>query len=157
MGVEHDLDMAYRTAEGDRRQGAGIRLGRVTKVDTTNGLIRVAFGDGHFETAQASGDTHPGNETDWIPWYTGQAGSMKIWHAPVVGEQVSVIGPSGEPSQGLAMVGLWSLDNPAPSTNADETVMAWDDGAQMAYDRGTHQMTVTVPDGGKVDITALVG
>lgn len=52
-----------------------------------------------------------GNETDWLPWITGRAGTKeggRLWWPPMVGEQCLLISPGGDLGQGFVMLGAYS-------------------------------------------------
>lgn len=92
-----------------------------------------------------------------LPWLAQRAGSSLDWDPPTVGEQCILFSPSGEPSQGIALVGLYSQQRPAPSNSATVRRRKYPDGAVIDYDHATHSLSATLPAGGKAQLTAPGG
>src|SRR5690606_10709873 len=92
-----------------------------------------------------------------LPWLAQRAGSSLDWDPPTVGEQCILFSPSGEPALGVALVGLYSQQRPAPSNSANIRRRMYPDGAVIDYDHATHTLTATLPEGGKAKITATGG
>jgi phage baseplate assembly protein V len=92
--------------------------------------------------------------TDWLPWYCVRAGSTRTWSPPTAGEQCTVLSPSGNLSAGRVLIGLYCNANPAPSESPDESVTRYPDGASTTYNHATHTLTVVLPTGGNVTLTA---
>lgn len=128
----------FEKADSANRTANLIRLGHVAEVDLSAGLARVEFEDGWI--------------SDGLPWMTGAAGALRVWSAPSVGEQVSVLSPSGEPAAGFILRGLFSTDFPAPADDADLTRAEWDDGAQDDYDATAHARRIHLPAGASFEI-----
>lgn len=81
-------DMLFRLAELERRINNVQRPAKVTQTDPAKGLVKVAW---------TEVDGKP-IESPWIPWRT-RAGAIKDWAPPAVGEQVTLLSPSGEIGQ----------------------------------------------------------
>ncbi|WP_415844656.1 phage baseplate assembly protein V [Stutzerimonas zhaodongensis] len=92
-----------------------------------------------------------------LPWLALRAGASLDWDPPTVGEQCVLFSPSGEPAQGIALVGLYSQQRPAPANSANVRRRTYPDGAVIDYDHDSHTLTATLPDGGKAQITATGG
>jgi len=92
-----------------------------------------------------------------LPWMAERAGNSRDWDAPTVGEQCILLSPSGEPSQGVVLVGLYSQQRPAPSNSANLRRRTYPDGAVIDYDHATHALTATLPAGGTAKLTAPGG
>lgn len=92
-----------------------------------------------------------------LPWLAQRAGSSSDWDPPTVGEQCILFSPSGEPAQGIVLVGLYSQQRPAPSNSANLRRRTYPDGAVIDYDHATHTLTATLPGGGKAKLTAPGG
>ncbi|WP_287031349.1 phage baseplate assembly protein V, partial [Pseudomonas sp. UBA6310] len=75
-----------------------VRLGTIAEVQVTPPRVRVQTGT---------------LTTAWLPWLALRAGTAKEWDPPTVGEQVVLLSPSGVLSQGVAVTGLFSDENPA--------------------------------------------
>ncbi|MCQ4314480.1 phage baseplate assembly protein V [Stutzerimonas zhaodongensis] len=119
-----------------------IRLGTIAAVDHQAARCTVSSG----------GLTVPN-----LPWLALRAGSSLDWDPPTVGEQCILFSPSGEPAQGVALVGLYSQQRPAPANSANVRRRTYPDGAVIDYDHDSHTLTATLPDGGKAQITATGG
>ncbi len=87
--------------------------------------------------------------TQWLPWFSRHAGSVRDWSPPTVGEQCVIISPSGELAAGFVLVGLNSGSFPAPSSNQVLDSRTYADGTWMGYDMGRKEMTVIMTAGGK--------
>ncbi|MCB4794249.1 phage baseplate assembly protein V [Pseudomonas sp. NP21570] len=92
-----------------------------------------------------------------LPWLALRAGDSIDWDPPTVSEQCILIAPSGEPAQGIALVGLYSQQRPAPSNSANVRRRTYPDGAVIDYDHATHTLSATLPTGGQAQLTAPGG
>lgn len=119
-----------------------IRLGTIAAVDHQAARC----------TVKSGGLTIPN-----LAWLALRAGSSSDWDPPTVGEQCILFAPSGEPAQGIALVGLYSQQRPAPSNSATVRRRKYPDGAVIDYDHASHTLTATLPGGGKAQITAPGG
>ena len=104
--VKAHADIAKLRAEGDRK----LRVGKVTDVDTKKHLYR-----------QEIGVDDEGNpvKSPWRP-YSQEAGKRKRHSPPSVGQQMLLVSPGGDFSQGVGIPWGWSNDNPSPSTDDDQ-------------------------------------
>lgn len=119
-----------------------IRLGTIAAVDHQAARCTVSTG---------------GLSVPNLPWLALRAGSSSDWDPPTVGEQCILIAPSGEPAQGIALVGLYSQQRPAPSNSANVRRRKYPDGAVIDYDHATHTLSATLPAGGKAKLSAPAG
>lgn len=126
-------------SEAQRKFSNAIRLGTVAEVDAAKALCRVRSGD---------------VSTDWIPWSTGMAGSTIIWSAPSVGEQVILLCPDGDTHGAVAVRGLYSDANTAPSGSPDLHLIRFPDGAFLQYDNAAHALQAILPGGGTARLQA---
>ncbi|WOC77637.1 phage baseplate assembly protein V [Stutzerimonas frequens] len=92
-----------------------------------------------------------------LPWLALRAGDSSDWDPPTVGEQCILVAPSGEPAQGVALVGLYSQQRPAPANSANVRRRTYPDGAVIDYDHASHTLSATLPDGGQAQLTAPGG
>lgn len=92
-----------------------------------------------------------------LPWLALRAGDSSDWDPPTVGEQCILVAPSGEPAQGVALVGLYSQQRPAPANSANVRRRTYPDGAVIDYDHASHTLSATLPAGGKANLTAPGG
>ncbi len=82
--------------------------------------------------------------TDWLQWLTHRAGRSRTWWAPSVGEQVLILVPWAVNSTRRSFCrGIYSGDNPAPSTSADALHIRFPDGAVIEYEPETSALTVS--------------
>lgn len=142
----------FDLSDAMRRIGGMIRLGTIATVEPQYGYATVAIG---------ALRTRP------LPWLTIAAGADKTWRCPSVGEQVLVLSPSGDLANGVIICGAYSTQNPAPSQDADEWLIAWRDGAECRYNTTTGALNVigvttiniecngktTISIGGDADVT----
>ncbi|MBT1870791.1 phage baseplate assembly protein V [Enterobacter mori] len=105
-----------------------IRTGIVTDINLDEGLCRVQTG---------------GMQTTWLNWLTCRAGRSRVWWAPSVGEQVLLLAIGGELDTAFVLPGIFSDDNPAPSTSPDAIHVAFPDGAVIEYDPDSGALTVS--------------
>lgn len=119
-----------------------IRLGTIAAVDHQAARCTVSSG---------------GLRIPNLPWLALRAGASSDWDPPTVGEQCILLSPSGEPSQGVVLVGLYSQQRPAPANSANLRRRTYPDGAVIDYDHATHALTATLPAGGTAKLTAPGG
>ena len=125
-----------------RRLDNLIRLGTIAAVDHQSARCTVKTG---------------GLSVPNLPWLAQRAGSSSNWDPPTVGEQCILVAPSGEPALGVALVGLYSQQRPAPSNSATVRRRKYPDGAVIDYDHASHTLSATLPAGGKAQLTAPGG
>ncbi len=125
-----------------RRLANLIRLGTIAAVDH----------EAERCTVKTGGLTVPGR-----PWLALRAGASSDWDPPTVGEQCILLSPSGEPAQGIVLIGLYSQQRPAPSNSANLRRRKYPDGAVIDYDHATHTLTATLPEGGRAKLVATGG
>lgn len=133
-------DPHFVLSELHRRVANLIRLGVIHEIDYEQARVTVQLGK---------------ITTDWLPWLTAQAGTDRNWHPPSVGEQVVLLSPQGDYSQGVVLHGIYQAQCPAPANTPDQTHYRNADGSHYTYDRPTHTLTVNViPEGA---LTVKVG
>jgi len=116
-----------------------IRKGTVIAVDHDAELCRVECGE---------------LQTNWIHWLSLAAGETRDWNPPTVGEQVLVLAPGGEMADGVALRGISSQDNPAPSHKPSAHTRVYPDGALVEYDHEAHALVAKLPAGATVFLEA---
>ena len=62
---------------------------------------------------------------------TSRAGDVRHWSPPVVGEQVLLLCPDGQPEQAIAIPALYQDNFPAPSDDPNEHLTIYGDGARI--------------------------
>lgn len=95
--------------------------------------------------------------TTFLPWITLRAGADKTWDAPTIGEQCLVLAPSGELATAVVIYGIYSTQNPPPSTKPNIKTRHFEDGAMITYDTQTHNLKAILPSDGTAIITATGG
>ncbi|MFM2477320.1 phage baseplate assembly protein V [Celerinatantimonas sp. MCCC 1A17872] len=132
-------------AEINRRLDNLIRIGVISELD---------YSRAEFPCARVScGELL----THWLPLATVRAGSDGEHDPHEVGEQVIVLCPGGTLEQGVIIASLFSTNRPSPSTATTTHRRQYRDGAVIDYDTANHQLTATLPAGGKVTATASGG
>lgn len=131
--------MSYEETEFDRRLANIIRLGVVAAIDLTSvpPTVKVDIGT----------DTEP-HWTDWLPYMARRAGQTKNWSPPDLNEQVVILSPGGELSQGLVLQG--GIFQDAFLANGGSQALdrtTYPDGSVVEYDSAAHKLTVSVGTG----------
>lgn len=116
-----------------------VRKGTISAIDHDAEKCRVTSGE---------------LQTNWIRWLSYRAGATRDWNPPTVGEQVVLLCPGGDPADGVALLGLYSDDTPAPSHSPTTHTRTFPDGAVIEYDHEAHGLTATLPAGGTVLVIA---
>lgn len=116
------------TADINRRLESLIRLGQVTAVDPATARCRVKTGQ---------------LVTDWLPWLTGRAGKTRTWCPPTVGEQCLLLSPSGDTAAGIVLIGIYSSAQQNPSSDENEHLTIYPDGASVRYNHASGAMEIT--------------
>lgn len=107
-------EMRRAMSELHRRQSNMIRCGRVVEVDPGAGTVRIDIG--------ADGEALI---TPPIRW-PERAGDRRSWNPPTVGEDMTVLSPTGEIGVGsIATYGGFTAGTPAPSGRGDAAVYAF--------------------------------
>lgn len=119
----------FATSEHGRKIDCAIMMGVVDQVDLTQNPPVATVDVDDFTT-------------DWLPWTARRAGSDADWWAPEPGEQVVVLSPYGDPSQGVIIGSIYQSMFPPPSQSADQWRKQFKDGTYILYDRSSHALTV---------------
>lgn len=125
-------------AELERSRANLLRVVTVAEADYAEARVRVTLDEGHTSA--------------WLPWLTSRAGGDRTWAAPEVGEQVLIACPDGDPAQGVILGAIYQQQYAAPADSADITRTEYSDGAIIEYDRSSHALTATLPEGGTATI-----
>jgi len=133
--------VSQAASEFDRMLGNVVRMGVIAAVNP-------AHADGPRATVNLGDLT-----TDWLPFATLRAGLDRSWWAPEPGEQVLVLAPSGDLSQGVIALSVFQDAHPP---NADRVTVhraTYQDGTVVEYDRETHALAATLGAAGKINLT----
>lgn len=117
------------------------RLANMVRLGEIGSLV------GNKATVVIEGDDGEQISTDPRPWLTGRAGPDADWHAPEPGEQVILLSPGGDMSQGVILPGIYSDQFPAPADSADIWRKKFKDGSIIEYDRSAHKLTANLGQG----------
>jgi len=131
------LCMDEKVLEHSRLIENMIRFGTVAEVKED--LVRIQVG-------KATGN--------WIRWIAIRAGTTRAWQAPSLGEQAIVLSPGGDTITGIAILGIYSDEFPAPSFSPSLHTVHYPDGAVIEYDDATHALNAVLPGGSTATLTA---
>lgn len=109
------VELASKVADLERRFSGMMRHGTVKEVDTAKQTVRIKLG----VNPDMSDFLSP-----WIP-YGQTAGAMKFHNPPSVGQQMTMMSPSGDWMQAVAVPMHWSDDFTSPSDETDEHLMTF--------------------------------
>lgn len=126
-------------ADLNRRIESLLREGTVIEVDHGARRVRVESG---------------GLQTDWIRWLAQRTGDSLVWDPPSIGEPGLLFCPSGEPTTGLFLPGVYCDGHDSPSSSPTQHVRVYRDGARVQYDFAAHALTATLPAGATVHVIA---
>ena len=128
----------YAMDEADRARMGTVRWGIVREFDPKRARVRVTFDGSEVD----ENDPQAAPQSAWLPWASWAAGHLRVWSPPAAGEQCLVLAPSGELTHAVAMPGVFAQKGefPAPSDNPQHTLLAWDDGGYIRYERDTHRL-----------------
>lgn len=118
MAFHEFAALAARVADLELRVAGGMRHGRVAEVDAGKARLRLDLGPAHGGNGRFL--------SPWIP-YAQMAGALKVHTPPSVGQQYTILAPSGDLQQGVALPLSWSSSNPSPSQQGDENVITFGD------------------------------
>jgi phage baseplate assembly protein V len=103
-----------RITRAERRLDTMVRHGPVEEVNAKDGTARIRIG-GTDEKPQLS---------PWIP-YGQHAGKLKVHSPPSKGQQLTMLSPTGDFRQSVAMPLTWSDKEKSPSEKDDENVLTY--------------------------------
>lgn len=109
------VELVARVAELERRVTGMIRHGTVAEVDPAKARVRIKLGQD-----EDGGDFL----SPWVP-YSQLAGALKAHIPPTAGQQFSLVAPTGDWQQAVAMPLTWSNANGSPSEAGDENVVTY--------------------------------
>ncbi len=135
------MNIEFLLSELDRRLSNAIRIGRIESVDLDLEMPKVRVRIGELTTA-------------WLPYLTQRAGNDKHWWPIELEEQVLVVSPGGDLTQGIVIGSLFQRQFP-PTTNDGALVRTdFSDGAIIEYDKENHHLRAILPSGGRLEVVA---
>ena len=136
-----DLSTIYDDiAELQRQVQNMVRIGTIEEIDYTTAKAKVRLDVKLLTTG--------------LPWTTRRASNDVDWWAPEIGEQVVVLSPGGELSQGIIDQKLYQTAHPAPENLETVSSTTYSDGAKISYDRENSILTASLPAGATVSLIA---
>lgn len=134
-------DVGFELVELQRLLGNIIRIGRIEQVDyqETVPVCRVRFGN---------------ILTGWLPVMALRAGPDSCWWPLETGEQVIVLAPCGDLSQGVVLGAIHQQLFPSRLSRPDIHQVNYADGAIVSYDRAAHHLFALLPGGGKTTLVS---
>jgi len=115
MAIRELVELASRVAELERRFSGTMRHGTVEEVDPGKQIVRMNFG----KDVDGKPFLSP-----WVP-YAQIAGALKVHTPPSRGQQFTMLSPTGDWQQAVALPMTWSDQNKSPSSNGDENVLTY--------------------------------
>lgn len=117
-------------SEVERRLCELIQFGVVSEVRPELGKCRLSFGSRTTPLAR------------WIE--TRANAGVKTFSHPRIGEQALFLAPSGDSSQGVVLLGVFSGVMPLPNGAAENVeIMQFGDGARLCVDQERHVISIT--------------
>lgn len=110
------VEIVSRLAELERRVATMVRHGTVEAVDPEKQRVRLRIG----------GTDEKPFLGPWVP-YAQIAGALKVHTPPSTGQQMTLLSPTGDPRQAIALPMTWSNQNASPSDKGDEHVLTFGD------------------------------
>jgi phage baseplate assembly protein gpV len=115
MAIRELVELASRVAELERRFSGTMRHGTVEEVDAGKQIVRLNLG----KDVDGKPFLSP-----WIP-YAQIAGALKVHTPPSKGQQFTMLSPTGDWQQAVALPMTWSDQNQSPSGSGDENVLTY--------------------------------
>ena len=109
--------------------GASFKFGTVSAIDAKACRVRVRLPD------------YDNLRTAWLPVLQLKTLRDKHYHLPDIGEHVVVL-LDGRGEDGVVLGAIFSDADPAPVASVDKHHVRFGDGAEVDYDRASHQLTV---------------
>lgn len=116
------------------------KRGIVEEVDAATARVRVKFLE---EQGLVSG---------WLEVLQTSTLGDRDYALPPKGCQVAVLLDDAEEA-GCVLGAVYSQTDPPPATVATKRVVQFADGCRVEYDQAAHRLTVTVPEGGMIELS----
>jgi phage baseplate assembly protein V len=133
--------MNYDRRRETAGQSAVFRLGIVKVQDAGQCRVRVAFPD------------RDQMQSWWLPVIVPKAQNDKAYWIPDVGEQVVCLMDAHD-EDGAVIGAIYSAADATPVQSSDAFHLSCKDGASFEYNRASHTLQVSIPNGGTVTIAA---
>jgi len=116
MAIRELVELAARVADLERRIAGVMRHGTVAEVDPAKQRVRIDMGPAHGGDGRFL--------SPWLP-YSQFSGALRLHTPPTVGQQLTVMSPTGDFQQAVAVPLTHHSANPSPSSAGDENVMTY--------------------------------
>lgn len=116
MAIREIVELVARVTDLERRVAGVMRHGTVAEVDPGRQRMRLDFGPAHGGQGRFL--------SPWLP-YAQFSGALRVHTPPTVGQQFTVMSPSGDFQQAVAVPLTHHAGNPSPSTAGDENVITY--------------------------------
>jgi phage baseplate assembly protein V len=118
MAVRELVELVARVTDLERRVSSLLRHGRAAEVDMDLFRVRLDLGPAHGAGGRFL--------SPWVP-YAQHAGALRVHTPPELGQQFTLISPTGDFQQAVALPLHWSSSVPSPSDRKDENVIQYGD------------------------------
>lgn len=85
--------------------------------------------------------------TYWIPILISAAGGNKVYHLPDVGEEVLIGFLDNGIEQGFCLGSTYNAKDKPPVNSGDKFHVTFKDGSVIEYDRSSHTLIASIPNG----------
>lgn len=136
----------FDLAELERRVANLFRVGIVHTLDASGPVPRAVVTVRDENGVQV--------ETDPRPIAGARAGKDCSGWLPEPGEAVLLCSPMGDLAQAIVALSLYGVTNPCPVNAAGVWRQTFADGAHIEYDRNTHALAATLPQGSSAMVKA---
>lgn len=126
--------MNHALSEHDRMIAGMVKTCYVVALDLTVRPPVCRVSDGEWTSA-------------WVRWHSQAAGKARHWRVPSMGEQGTLLSPSGDVSQGTFVPGLYGDTGPAPDDRDHVERWLFDDGGSLTYDWEANSYSIVLPTG----------
>lgn len=117
-----------------------LKFGTITQIDTIAGRARIKMPE------------HDGIVSYWLPIAHAKTSGDQFCALPEVGQHVAVL-MDDRHEDGAIIGAIYSGGNKPPVDGKNKFYMRFSDGAVFEYDKETHVLTLTLPEGGRCDFT----
>ena len=135
------MNLAFEVTELHRRLANMVLLAKVIEVDYNGSIPKAKVVVGEITSA-------------WLPMMVSRAGNDRSWWPLEIGEQVVVLSPSGELTQGVVLGSINQQSIPANGNSAGNHRITYSDGAVIEYDRKAHYLKAVLPSGATTELVS---
>ena len=98
---------------------------------------------------------HGSCETPYIKWLSNNAGQIRSYRAPSIGEQCLLLNLTGgdDPGACFALFGIDTQDYPLPSISPSEHKIIYPNGTVIIHNHEENTLVVDMPEGSEATVT----